>query len=167
MTLLPITKPIYRLIRYVNNVLLTLLVIVISYVVFARFVLNNSPSWGEEFSLMIMVWICLLSPPEALHENRHLAISLLQNVLPGPAIRIIDAFNHLLVLGFAGFMMIYGTQLAQMTVRNILPGMGVSASWLYAAVPVAGAVLALAAIDRIVEILSIPGSRYRELGCKD
>ena len=167
MTISPFTKPIYAAVQVLNNVLLTLLVLVISYVVFARFVLSNSPSWGEEFSLLLMVWICLLSPPEALREGRHLAISLIQDLVPSAVVRAIDLINHLLVLAFAGFMVIEGYKLAQLTLRNILPGMGVSASFLYASVPVAGALLALAAIDRILEILAIPGAKYRELGCKD
>ena len=167
MTISKYTQPIYDAVQILCNVLLTVLVLVISYVVFARFVLNNSPSWGEEFSLMLMVWICLLSPPEALREGRHLAISLIQDLVPSPAVRIIDLINHALILAFAVFMMVYGTSLAQLTLRNILPGMGVSAAYLYASVPFAGALLALAAVDRILEILSIPGDRYRELGCKD
>lgn len=167
MTRLPFTQPIYLGVRYICNILLALQVIIIAYVVFARFVLNNSPSWGEELSLLIMVWFCLLSPAEALHESRHLAISLLQNFLPGSAIRIIDAINHILILVFAIFMMVAGSELTQLTSRNIMPGMGVSAAYLYASVPVAGVLLALASIDRVIEILSIPGNRYRELGCKD
>ncbi len=142
-------------------------VVIICYVVFARFVLNNSPSWGEELSLTIMVWFCLLSPAEALHENRHLAITLRQAFLPSPAIRIIDAINHVLILVFATFMIVSGAGLAELTLRNIMPGMGISASYLYASVPVSGALLALASIDRIIEILSIPGNRYLELGCKE
>ncbi len=167
MTLQRLTEPIYALVRGVCNVLLALQVVLICYVVFARFALNNSPAWGEEFSLLLMVWFCLLSPAEALKENRHLAISLLQNALPGPTVRVIDIINHLLVLGFAVFMMVEGTGLAELTLRNIMPGMGVSASWLYASVPVAGALLAMAAIERVVEIYSIPGKDYISIGGED
>ena len=66
MTLQRLTEPIYALVRGVCNVLLALQVVLICYVVFARFALNNSPAWGEEFSLLLMVWFCLLSPAEAL-----------------------------------------------------------------------------------------------------
>jgi len=161
------TSPIYRWIRHTCNVLLVLQVVLVCYIVFARFVLNDSPPWGEEVALLFMVWFCLLSPPEALHENRHLAISLSQNYLPGSVLRIIDAINHLLVLVFAAFMVIEGTNLTMLTSRNILPGMGISASILYASVPAAGIILAIASIDRFIEILSIPARDYREKGCKE
>ena len=167
MHLLSFTRPIYRWIRFACNTFLVLQVLLVCYIVFTRFVLNDSPAWGEELALLFMVWFCLLSPPEALHENRHLAISLSQKFLPGPVIRIIDATNHGLILVFAAFMVIEGSNLTLLTNRNILPGMGVSASILYASVPVAGVLLAIASIDRIIEILSIPGRDYLEKGCKE
>lgn len=167
MRLKAFTSPIYRAIQHVCNLFLALQVVLVCYVVFARFVLNDAPPWGEEVALLLMVWFCLLSPPEALHENRHLAISLSQNFLPGSVIKFIDAVNHLLILVFAGFMVVEGYNLTLLTGRNILPGMGISASILYASVPVAGLVLAIASIDRFFEILSIPSWYYREQGCKE
>jgi TRAP-type C4-dicarboxylate transport system permease small subunit len=161
------TRPIYRWIRYVCNAFLVLQVLLVCYIVFTRFALNDSPAWGEELALLFMVWFCLLSPPEALHENRHLAISLSQKFLPGPVIRIIDAVNHVLILVFAAFMVIEGAKLTQLTGRNILPGLGMSASILYVSVPIAGVLLAIASIDRIIEILSIPGREYLKRGCKE
>lgn len=157
----------YRWIRNACNVLLVFQVVLVCYIVFTRFALNDSPPWGEEMALLFMVWFCLLSPPEALHENRHLAIALSQNFLPSWALRIIDAINHCLVLVFAVFMVVEGAKLTMLTVRNILPGMGISASFLYASVPVAGVILAIASIQRVVEILSISPGQYREQGCKD
>ena len=162
-----LTKPIYRWIENICNVFLVLQVVLVCYIVFARFVLNDAPPWGEEVALLFMVWFCLLSPPDALHENRHLAISLSQNFLPGAVLRIIDAINHLLILVFAAFMVIEGTNLTMLTSRNILPGMGISASILYISVPIAGVILAIASVDRFFEILSIPAREYREKGCKD
>lgn len=162
-----LTKPIYRWIENICNVFLVLQVVLVCYIVFARFVMNDAPPWGEEVALLFMVWFCLLSPPDALHENRHLAISLSQNFLPGSVLRIIDAINHLLILVFAAFMVIEGTNLTMLTSRNILPGMGISASILYISVPIAGVILAIASVHRFFEILSIPAREYREKGCKD
>lgn len=162
-----LTSPIYRGIQHLCNVFLALQVLLVCYVVFARFVLSDAPPWGEEVALLLMVWFCLLSPPQALKENRHLAISISQKFLPGGLLRAIDAVNHVLVLVFAVFMVIEGYKLTLLTGRNILPGMGISASILYASVPVAGVILALASIDRFLEIISIPASRYREEGCKE
>lgn len=106
-------------------------------------------------------------PPEALHENRHLAISVSQSFLPGSVLRAIDAINHVLILVFALFMVVEGLKLTSLTGRNILPGMGVSASILYASVPVAGVILAIASIDRFIEIIRIPAWCYRQKGCKE
>lgn len=167
MRLLSITRPIYGVVRHLCNVLLAVQVVLVCYIVFMRFALNDSPPWGEELALLMMVWFCLLSPPEALHEGRHLCISLIDKILPSSALRIVDTLNHTLVLVFALFMAIEGTRLTLLTQRNILPGMGVPASYLYASVPVAGVLLALASINRIVEILSIPGRDYRPAASED
>lgn len=167
MKLRAFTSSIYLWIQHVCNVFLALQVLLVCYVVFMRFAFNDSPPWGEEVALLFMVWFCLLSPPEAVHENRHLAISITQSFLPGHVLRAIDAINHVLILVFAIFMVVEGYKLTLLTGRNILPGMGVSASILYASVPVAGVILAIASIDRFIEILRIPSWRYREIGCKE
>ena len=167
MKLRAFTSPIYLSIQHICNALLALQVLLVCYVVFMRFAFNNSPPWGEEVALLFMVWFCLLSPPEAVHENRHLAILITQKFLPGNVLRVIDAVNHVLIFFFALFMVVEGYRLTLLTGRNILPGMGVSASILYASVPVAGVILAIASIDRLVEILKIPAWCYREKGCKE
>lgn len=162
-----ITDRVYKAIRYACNAMMALQVVLVCYIVFARFVLNNSPAWGEELALLFMVWFCLLSPPEALRDDRHLCISVLQERLPGPVMKAVDLLNHALIAAFAAFMIIEGSKLTLLTSRNTLPGLGLPASILYASVPVSGVVLIIAAIERIVAISLIPSGEYRAKSCKD
>lgn len=161
------TDQIYKVIRYACNAMMALQVVLVCYIVFARFILNNSPAWGEELALLFMVWFCLLSPPEALRDDRHLCISVLQERLPAPLMKVVDILNHALIAVFAAFMIIEGSKLTALTSRNTLPGLGLPASILYASVPVSGVVLLVAAIERIVTISHIPTREYRAKVCKD
>jgi TRAP-type C4-dicarboxylate transport system permease small subunit len=51
----------YESINAVCSGLMIMQIIVITIVVFGRFVLNKSPAWGEGISLLCMVWFSMLS----------------------------------------------------------------------------------------------------------
>ena len=51
--------------------------------VFCRYVLGFSVTWAEEFSQYLMVWIAFLGGGLALRQGRHVAVEMLQDLLPG------------------------------------------------------------------------------------
>jgi TRAP-type C4-dicarboxylate transport system permease small subunit len=76
--------------------------------------------------------------------------------------KCIDIFNNILIAGFSVFMIIDGAALSELTVKNVLPGSGLSSSFMYASIPVAGFFLLVAAAECIVRIARIPAKEYRE-----
>jgi TRAP-type transport system small permease protein len=161
-----ILDKIFWFVDFFCNLLLLLLIPLVCYIVFARFILNNPPAWGEELALLCMIWFCLIGPSLALREDRHLCINIVQHLIPGIAMKVIDIFNNILIVGFSVFMIKEGAALAVLTTRNVLPGSGLSTSVMYVSIPIAGAFMLIAAIECIVRIARIPAKEYKAKLCK-
>ncbi|MCA8901273.1 MAG: TRAP transporter small permease [Hyphomonas sp.] len=123
---------------------------IISWQVFARYVLNNSPSWTEQAALLTLIWFILLAGAAGVHQNFHLRLSLLEDSLPAPQARLLKTGGHLLVALFGLAMTISGAGLTAATWTHVLPALGISRAATYIPVVLAGALITLFAIDRAI-----------------
>ncbi|MDW7675238.1 MAG: TRAP transporter small permease [Bacillota bacterium] len=140
---------IYDLILSICKVMLLFQVIIVSYVVYGRYILNNTPAWGESAVLLLMVWASLMSAALAVRDDTHIRMSIIDLVLPEKALKVLEWFNYLLVLGFAIFMIWAGYELVQLSSMSIMPGLKIKSSYLFGAVPVAGICILLMLIGRV------------------
>jgi TRAP-type C4-dicarboxylate transport system permease small subunit len=139
----------FRVNETICKVLLVILVLTVAYVVFGRFVLNQTPRWGEEVGLMAMVWIGMLSASLAIRTESHLKLSLIDLFLHARTIRWIDRVHTVLILAFALLLISQGIRLVEVANLNRLPGLGISSLWFYIVVPLSGIIMALHALERI------------------
>ncbi len=70
-----INRALYRFVQALSALFLTGMVAVVCLVVFSRYVLNDTPRWGEEVALLAMVWFSLLSAVPAIWDNRHIRVT--------------------------------------------------------------------------------------------
>ena len=141
-----------KTVEYVCKVMLVIQLLVVSGVVFGRYVFSYSPAWGEELALFAMVWLGLLSASTRVRDDSHLSLTFMDNYLPPRAIKIRDVLVMLATALFGLFLLIQGANLVDMTRNNTLPGMGISSSILYAAVPVAGLAIVIQIIARLRDL---------------
>lgn len=138
-----------RIIKVVCQVLLVTQVIIISYVVFGRFVLNSTPAWGEESALLCMVWFSLLSSVLAFKEERHLKVCIADFIFPPKVVKYFDIFAFAGIIIFSIFLLLTGIDITKLTAGNTMTGMRIKSSWLYLSVPVTGVMMLLIIIEKI------------------
>lgn len=129
-------------------------VLLVSGVAISRYLFKYTPAWGENSALLCMVWFCLLCATLALYDDSHLRMTLIDNVAPPKAIRIMNIIDMVLVFVFGAFMLFEGVGLVQLTARNIMTGLGIPASILYASVPVSGLAFMIVSIEKAKELIS-------------
>jgi len=132
---------------------LILQVIVTAWVVFGRYVLDSTPRWGEELSLVFMVWFSLLSSSVAFRDDSHLKVSLVDIFFKEKVVKIFEIFGLIVILIFSVFMIIYGFKFLSVASINQMTGINISLSWLYVSVPVSGIAWCLALIERLWRLL--------------
>jgi len=123
---------------------------VIGWQVFGRFVLNSSPSWTEQTSLVLMIWYVMFAAAAGVHEGFHIRIALLEERLGSRAAslrRIVAVVVMLLGL----VLLIYGAQLCWLVRSNVIPSLGISRSVAYIPMPISGLLMALFAVPQVID----------------
>jgi TRAP-type C4-dicarboxylate transport system permease small subunit len=160
----PLKRICSRVLGALCVVIFTALVADVLWGVVTRYVLGNQASWTEELARLLLVWLSLVGGALAYLENSHLGVDLVTRLLDPAARRFVAGLNHLLVLGFALGVMVYGG--GALFVERWQSGQTMSAlpilkAWFYLAVPVSGALIAVFALDATVGVLRgrpLPGS---------
>lgn len=136
-------------IEHFGIVAVVLQVIVVSYAVFGRYVLKDTPGWTQDTALAAMVWFGFLSISVGMRTEAHIRVTIIETIIPNKYfIKGLDWFNWLMSFCLAIFFIIEGVKLTQLTAMNIIPGLGIPSSWMYAAVPVSGVAMLLQLINK-------------------
>ena len=128
------------------------LAVLVTIVVFQRFITHTTPRWAEELPRLVLVWCAFIGAVACSRDRSHLMAGLLPFMVKSPRIlAAVDRINHalttigLIILGWAGWY------LAQMTMGQMLPATEVSAGVVYLALPVACALTAVVHIAQFFE----------------
>lgn len=128
------------------------LAVLVTIVVFQRFVTHDTPRWAEELPRLVLVWSAFIGGVACSRDRSHLMAGLLPFIVSNPRVlAVMDRINHVLTvaglvaLGWAGW------QLAQMTMDQMLPAINVSAGMVYLALPIACALTAFVHLAQIFE----------------
>ncbi|WP_235911559.1 TRAP transporter small permease [Mesorhizobium xinjiangense] len=126
----------------------------VAWQVYGRYVLNDSPSWTEPASVMLMSWFIFLGAAVGIRENYHLGFDVLLYVVPRAGKRVLRMISDIVVFAFGAGMVWYGGQLVMLTWDSILPALGISGSFDYFPVVAGGLLVCLFSLERIVLRLS-------------
>ncbi len=101
------------------------MVIVIAYVVFGRYVLHSTPSWGEALAVTLMGWFIFFGAAVGVHERTHLGFDVLFYFLPPRGKAILRTLSDIAVFAFGFGMVYYGIGLTIDTWDAIKPTLGI------------------------------------------
>ena len=135
------------------KILLLLQVIIVSYVVYGRFILNKTPAWGEPAVLLLMVWYSLLSAAVGIKEDAHIRMNIIDMIAPEKVLRFLERLNYVIIFAFSIFMIVAGYQVSVLASMSVMPGLYIPTSWLFAAVPVAGIFILIALLGKVRKMI--------------
>jgi TRAP-type C4-dicarboxylate transport system permease small subunit len=129
------------------------MVLIVSYSVFARFILHNSPSWGEEGAVFCMVWVALLSSALAVKDGRHIRMTIIEHILPPKIHSGLYKFIHVFILLVGVVLLVYGIKITALTGSSGMASLPISQAWLYASIPIAGLAIILMLLRKVRDLL--------------
>jgi len=121
-----------------------LLLVLLNYAVFARFILNASVSWGEEVPAHILAALTFIGAAYLTRSSEHLGFDSVARMFPEKVQRIIMAVNMVLMGGFGLLLAWYGGIAAASLISVDLP-----MAMFRAAMPIGGALIALICAVRL------------------
>ena len=121
-----------------------LLVVIVALVVLqvvARYVLRISLPWPEELARFLLIWLTFTGAVVGTWHHAHFRVDVLAERLPAPARRGLTLVLQLLTVGVLGLFVWQSLELARLTGFMQSTAMELSMAWVYAALPVGGALM--------------------------
>jgi TRAP-type C4-dicarboxylate transport system permease small subunit len=128
---------------------LVIMMAIIAWQVFGRFVLNDSPSWSEPLAILLMMAFILLAAAVGVREGFHLGISWGVDRLPERPRRLLRLLADAAVGLFGLLMAAAGVELAGSMVAHRMPALGLSRSLAYLPMVLTGGLFLLFSVERI------------------
>jgi TRAP-type C4-dicarboxylate transport system permease small subunit len=121
--------------------------------VFLRYVVKASLPWSEELARYLMVWIGLMGASLAMHEGRHVGVTLLVDRLHGAARRLVAGIALLGVLWFLWLMISQGAVLVQNIWQQRSPALNLPMVIPYAAIPLGAIFMTVQALLALCQLV--------------
>ena len=135
-------------------VLVAAMVVSVTWQILSRYLFVVPAAWTEELARFLLIWIGLLGAAYAYRTHSHLGLDLLPAKLTGPAKVRLNIVSHLVCMSFAAMVLVVGGgSLVAMTweLKQFSAAMGLPIAYVYAVIPVSGALICLFAIVGMLE----------------
>ena len=142
---------VFGVVKYACVIILTALVAVVFSIFFGRYVLSNSPIWGEPFSLLCLVWLSRLGSALVVRRNEHLRVTMLDDKFGEKGVFITEILSTVCIVVFSLFLIYYGGGLTSKGASNNMAGINVPYSVMYVSMPVTGVLNLFAVIGEWLE----------------
>ena len=110
--------------------------------------------WAVDLAQLSFVWACMLGADLAMKKNAHIEIDIVVRRFPAATRRLIAITWLFAIVAFLAMLVWYGTQLTAMNAERILGDVGISYSWVTAAIPVGCFLMLMTALRRLYMGLS-------------
>lgn len=126
------------------------LVVVQGWQVFARYVINDSPSWTEPVTLLLLSTTMSMGAAAGVYTNRHFGFFLLAEQMHPLVKRLIDALVPLIVGTIGAFLAWWGWVLWLDGLHIKTAGANLPQSVNYLPLSIGGALMAVFALNRLL-----------------
>jgi TRAP-type C4-dicarboxylate transport system permease small subunit len=133
---------------------MALLVVDVVWGVFSRYALGEQTKWTEELARFLLVWVALLGGALAFRTKAHLGVDYFVNQLHPDARRLTAIVADLVVLFFAGAVLLLGGASVvkeALALEQTTPALGWKMGYVYLALPISGFFVVLYTIDNLIE----------------
>lgn len=107
--------------RVITGVALVAMTLLLGYQVYGRYVLNDTPTWIDPLSLLLVMLIAFLGAGIGVYENTHLSVVILRNIVSEKIRSLLVITTDLFLAVFGGLMVWYGAQLTMFKWKTLIP----------------------------------------------
>lgn len=131
-----------------------LLLVLLNWAVFARFILNDSVSWGEELPAHVLAVLTFIGAAYLTRTNEHLGFDAVLRVMSPTLKRIVTAVNLVLMGAFGALLAWYGGIAASSFAWRPLISLDLPVVLFRGAMPLGGALITVICAVRLAGILT-------------
>ena len=94
---------------------------IFAWLVFGRYVLNDTPTWVEQVSFLLVMVITFLGAAAGVHNHTHLSVVIFRNLVPSSVRTVFVLISDILMAGFGGMMFWFGIELTRFKWNTMIP----------------------------------------------
>ena len=149
-----------RICIFLAAVSLVFMTVFYVWLVYGRYVLNDTPTWVEQVSLLLVMVMTFLGAAVGVHQHSHLSVVVFRNAVRMPVRNFFVLITDLLMIGFGGMMCWYGIKLTLFKWNTLIPLIQVSEGFRSLPLTICGALVFLFSIGHLIRLLT--GSDERQ-----
>jgi TRAP-type C4-dicarboxylate transport system permease small subunit len=142
------------LLNLIGGLALVALIPSFAWLVFGRYVLNETPTWVEQISLILIVLITFPVAAAGMRDNSHLAVSFFRDALPPKIAAVIAAISYAGMAWFGYWMLMGGIDLVSFNWAKQMPIIHISDGWRSVPMAVCGAGISFYSVVHILKIIA-------------
>ncbi|KIL45243.1 TRAP transporter small permease [Jeotgalibacillus soli] len=138
--------------EYICIALFSIMTLLVSAQIFARFIFNFPLEWSEELSRFVFIWLVYVAIALAAKHNRHLKMEIGEKTIAKKTGNWIYYFSDVIWLTFNVFMIFYGTQMVQTLLGSIQVSAvtRINMGLVYIIVPIGFTIMSLRIIQNMI-----------------
>lgn len=144
---------IVRLCLLLAGVALVVMTAIFAWLVFGRYVLNDTPTWVEQVSLLLVMVIAFLGSAVGVHQHTHLSVVVFRNIAPSWLRAGFVFVSDVLMAIFGGLMFWHGIELTQFKWNTLIPLIQWSEGLRSLPLTICGALLFLFSTGHLIRLL--------------
>lgn len=151
-----VIKLLDKILSYALITAMASILLVVSWQVVSRYLLDDPSSVTEELARFLLIWIGMLGAVYAFRTHAHLGLDIVVDRMQPAKKHLVQIFVQVSVIVFCALVMVYGgTQLMDLTLdlNQISAALGIKMGFVYSILPITGGMICLYAIHNIGCIL--------------
>lgn len=143
-----------KILNLIGGIALVALIPAFAWLVFGRYVLNETPTWVEQLSLILIVLITFPVAAACIRDNSHLSVSFFRDALPPKVAAFMALISYAAMVVFGYYMFIGGYDLVVFNWAKKMPIIHIPDGMRSIPMMVCGAGIAFYSVVHILKILS-------------
>ncbi|MFL9910714.1 TRAP transporter small permease [Paraburkholderia sp. RL17-337-BIB-A] len=144
----------FRALVVVAAVSLAVLCVLVIYSVVMRYVFSDAPDFVEPIALLLVIVIAMFGAALKVREGGHIGLDSFVKKLPLKAQVVAHAFQHLCLIVLAGAIFFGCLQMAETTMNDKIPILGLSEALRYLIPIVASVCIALFSFENLLGLFA-------------
>jgi len=148
-----INAPVARFGMYFAVAGLLVIVVIVFYQVFGRYVLNSSPTWTESLALVLVLYVTLIGAAVGVRDAGHIGMESLLVLVPERIRNRIELLIHFLVMAFGAAMIYNGYVLGSSVAQYKIPNLGLPELIRYVPLVVSGLLIISFSVEHVLALV--------------
>lgn len=142
-----------RICLIVAGTALVAMTLMFAWLVYGRYVLNDTPTWVEQYSHLLLMVIAFLGAAVGVRQDTHLAVVYFRSIVPSWLRTVFVLITDVLMAGFGGLMFWYGLELTQFKWNTLIPLIQISEGFRSLPLTICGALVFLFSTGHLIRLL--------------